>query len=93
MSSDRQDLHSEMPSDSKIKPKRLCKGREANVITRQVDWDLFEISLAEGIGGSPVFVLPNYVLAEITTERILQQERIDTMLREERKRKLNVGTM
>lgn len=93
LSSDRQDLHSEILSDTKIKPRRSCKGRESNVLTRQVDWDLFEITLAEDIGGSPLFVLPNEVLAEINTERTLQQEKIDKMLKEDRKWKLNVTTL
>lgn len=88
VNSDRQELHPEVHID---KPKRSCKGREANLLTRQVDWDLFEITLAEDVGGSPVYVLPNEVRAEIHTERTLQQEKIDKMLKEERQWRLNVA--
>ena len=59
-------------------------------MTRQVDWDLFEKELTETIGDIPSYTLPDSVRDEINRERIVQQDRVEKMLKKEKKWKLNV---
>lgn len=71
--------------------KRQSKKKASDFVTRRVDWNAFEKALIESIGVRDVNNLPLKVRQEIDTEKHVQKEKLDKIIRKERMSKLNVS--